>query len=441
MNAKELIQKKRDGGAHTEEEIRHLVAGAVDGAIEPYHLTAWLMAVFFQNMTREETAFLTRAMIDSGRRIELGDMEGCPVDKHSTGGVGDKLSFLVAPIAAAHGVPVPMISGRSLGHTGGTLDKLESISGYRTGLSADEFAEQVRRKGICLAGQSKDLVPADRLFYSLRDAASIVESVPLITASILSKKAAEGARGLVLDVKVGDGAFMETLQEGRALARSLVETARLLGLRAHAFLTRMDYVLGRTAGNALEIRESVEVMRSGRLPGDLEELTLALAGEMLRLGAIVKNQEDGRKLARETLTSGRAFEVFRDLVHEQGGDVEMIDDPRKLPTATRILTCNAERSGVFTGLHARAVGEWITRMGGGRLRTGDPIDPVVGVEALVDPGNPVKAGDPLMRLHLPGDPQRVSEDDARRTASAWPVFDSPDGGSSYILEEVDSEDT
>lgn len=446
MNAKALIQKKRDGGALEEREVRFFVDGAVSGAVEPYQVTAWLMAVFFRGMTPEETAFLTRAMIDSGRRIEFGAPRAAghparlPVDKHSTGGVGDKLSFLVAPIAAAHGVPVPMISGRSLGHTGGTLDKLESIPGFRTALSAEEFIAQVEELGICLAGQSEDLVPADRLFYALRDAASIVESVPLITASILSKKAAEGARGLVLDVKVGTGAFMGTLEDGRALARSLVRTSQLLGLHVHAFLTRMDHVLGHTAGNALEVRESIEGLRTGHLSRDLEELTVALGGEMLRLGGAATDSETGRVLARETLANGRAFEVFRTLVESQGGDPRAIDDPQRLPRADRIVTCAATRGGTFQGLDARGVGDWITSAGGGRLRTSDVIDPVVGVESLVELGTRVDVGTPLLRLHLPTDPARMSEDDARQAAGAWPRITESAGRAQSVTKPVTAEE-
>ena len=269
MNAKSLIRKTRDGEPLSRSEIEHLVRGAVSGEVLPYQLTAWMMAVFHRGLTPRETADLTIAMRDSGECLSFPNTTWLPADKHSTGGVGDKISFLVAPLVAAAGIPVPMISGRSLGHTGGTLDKLESIPGLRTDLSPEEFQGQVDRIGLCLAGQSERLAPADRLLYALRDAASIVESVPLITASILSKKAAAGVRALALDVKYGSGAFMREPELARVLARSLVETASILGIQARAHLTSMESVLGRTAGGAIEIVESLQALRGERISGDL----------------------------------------------------------------------------------------------------------------------------------------------------------------------------
>jgi pyrimidine-nucleoside phosphorylase len=430
VNARSVIEKKRDGGELTAEEIGFLVDGAVSGTVPPYQLTAWMMAVYFQGMTPRETAELTRAMIDSGDRLPVIDSPFLPVDKHSTGGVGDKLSFLVAPLVAAAGVPVPMISGRALGHTGGTLDKLESIPGYRTALEPEELSRQLERIGICLAGQSASLVPADRILYGLRDAASIVESVPLITASILSKKAAEGARALVLDVKVGSGAFMREMASGRNLASWLVETAALLGLRSRAHLTAMDRVLGRTAGNALEVAESVRALRGDGTAEDLRALTLALGGSMLDLAGAAASAAEGARRIEELWRSGHGYEKFLQLIEAQGGERKAVEGPEGLPRAGETLEVPAKESGVFLGLDARPVGEWIVEAGGGRSKAEDPIDHAVGVECLVDPRSKIVAGEPIVRLHLSNEAPR---DGLERRAQRWVLLDAgsgpPAGGS------------
>ncbi len=359
-------------------------------------------------------------------------------DKHSTGGVGDKISFLVAPLVAAAGVPVPMISGRTLGHTGGTLDKLESIPGFRTLLEPDEFVRQVERIGVCIAGQSAAIAPADRVLYALRDAASIVESVPLITASILGKKAAAGVRALVLDVKCGAGAFMRDRDEARRLAESLVSTGALLGIRARAHLTAMDFVLGRTAGNALEIAESVRALRNEDVPQDLRDLTLSLGASMLGLAGAAPSEGAAVATLRRIWDSGAGLDRFLRMVEAQGGDPAVIEDVGRLPRARSTLEIGAPAGGVFLGVHARPAGEWIAEAGGGRLRAGDPVDPRVGLEILADRGQEVGAGTPLLRLHLP---ESGVQDGLAARARAWLAFsDEGPAPRPLLIERIDAAD-
>jgi len=441
MNAKSLIRRTRDGEELTAAEIAYLVHGAADRSIPDYQLTAWMMAVYLRGLSERETVDLTLAMIDSGDRLDFGGLPLAAADKHSTGGVGDKISFLVAPLAAAVGVPVPMISGRSLGHTGGTLDKLESIPGCRTALSADEIVRQVTSLGLCLAGQTDRLAPADRVLYSLRDAASIVESLPLITASILSKKAAAGVRALALDVKVGRGAFMESRERARALAELLVRTADRLGIRARAHLTSMDTVLGRTAGNALEIAESVRALRGEAVSPDLQRLTVVLGGAMCWLSGHSATPQDGERAILAAWRSGAGYDRFLRMAAAQGGDTACLEDLSRLPAARDRLDVPAPAAGRFLGIHARAAGEWITESGGGRLRAGELLDPRVGVEVLATPGERIGPGDPALSLHLPEAERRTSTDaDLRQRASAW-IEIAEDGadpaGSGIILETVD----
>lgn len=431
VNAKTLIRKKRDGGSLDEDEIRFFVNGAVAGSIASYQVTALLMAVFFAGMTPEETAHLTRAMLASGETLTLPSFPALPADKHSTGGVGDKISFLVAPLVAAAGVPVPMISGRSLGHTGGTLDKLESIPGFRTNLSAAEMVRQLERIGLFISGQTEALVPADRLFYALRDAASIVESVPLITGSILSKKAAAGVRGLALDVKVGAGAFMSDRGRGRELADSLVSVAGLLGIRARAHLTGMDHILGRTAGNAIEIVESISALRRDQLDPELEDLTLELGGSMLELAGASDSISAGRDRLERVWRSGAALERFVALLVAQGADPGVADHPDRLPRAAQTIEIRTSVGGTLHGLRAREVGEWITECGGGRLVAGAEIDHRVGVELLARRGETVHAGDVVARLHGGAE---LSPETLRARAAAW--IDVRPGPISPLQEEI-----
>jgi pyrimidine-nucleoside phosphorylase len=428
LNAKSIIRRKRDGAKLDEAELRFLVQGAVSGAVSEYQLTSWMMAVFFRGMDPDETAALTVAMLESGDRLDFGSAGTPPADKHSTGGVGDKISFLVAPLVASVGVPVPMVSGRSLGHTGGTLDKLESIPGLRTGFEPAEIRALVERVGFCFAGQSKRIAPADAVLYALRDAASIVESIPLITASILSKKAAAGVRSLALDVKVGEGAFMPAPEPARGLARSLIATAQRLGIRACAHLTEMDRVLGRAAGNALEIAESVRCLRNESVPDDLRELTLSLGASMCVLSGRVADRDEGQSLLLRAWEEGHGYDWFLRMVEAQGGNPRALERPGLLPAAERRLEVPAPCAGTFRGVRARPAGEWITEAGGGRLRTDDRIDPRVGIEILAEPGGRVNRGEIVLRLHLGEKPMA---DDACLRAAGWILLDdagSPAGG-------------
>ena len=403
MNAKALIEKKRDGGELTPEEVRFFALEGGAGRIPDYQITALLMAIFFRGMSARETADLARAMLESGNQLRFDGLTAAPTDKHSTGGVGDKISFLVAPLVAAAGVPVPMISGRSLGHTGGTLDKLESIPGFRADLSEAQMQRQIARVGCFISGQTESLAPADRKFYSLRDAASIVESIPLIVGSILSKKAAAGVKALALDVKVGTGAFMPELGQARELASSLVSVAGLLGIRARAHLTPMDLVLGRTAGNAIEVRESIEALSGINVSPDIRAITRLLGGSMLELAGVVPTIESGSARIDEVWRSGHGLARFRELIEAQGG--RLSDDLDSIPRPARSVEIQAPRGGYFVGLEARAVGQWITENGGGRLVSGATLDHSIGVEALVMRGDEVRAGQPVLRVDAPAHSQ------------------------------------
>jgi len=396
VRAVDLIRKKRDGGALSEEEVRFLIDGYVKGGIPDYQVSALLMAVLFRGMTPEETGFLTRAMIDSGDVIDLSGLRGPLIDKHSTGGVGDKVSLVLAPVAAACGLQVPMMSGRSLGHTGGTLDKLESIPGYRTDLSVERFRACVREAGFAMIGQSERVVPADRMMYALRDVTATVESVPLITASILSKKFAEGAQGLVFDVKTGSGAFMRSLSDAEALAASLHRTGRALGRRVAVVITSMEQPLGRTAGNLLEVRESVEALEGGG-PEDLRLVTLRLAGHMLRLGGLCSSVAQGEERAARALADGSAREAFGRNVRLQGGDLAAALDPARRAPVVGAL--DASRDGIVARLDAFKVGMAAVRLGAGRARQGDEVFPDVGVVLRRKTGELVASGEPLADVH------------------------------------------
>ncbi len=401
MRAVDLIRTKRDGGALTEAELAFLVRGLLDGTVADYQMAAFLMAVVWRGMSRAETAALTRVMRDSGRTVDLSAVPGVKVDKHSTGGVGDKVSLVLAPLVAAAGVPVPMVSGRGLGHTGGTLDKLEAIPGFRTDLPLDRFAAQVARLKCALVGQSDELAPADRRIYALRDVTATVESIPLITASILSKKLAEGIDGLVLDVKVGRGAFMRTEADARALAESLVGVAAEAGLEAVACLTGMDQPLGLAVGNALEVKEAVRVLRGERGRGldEVRELTLVLGGWMLVLAGAAADPGEGADLLAQLLDAGAGLETFRAVVEAQGGDPAALDDPGRLPRAPHVAPVPAPRAGVVTAVDALAVGLAAMRLGAGRARAEDRVDPAVGIVLAAKAGDAVAAGEPLAHVH------------------------------------------
>lgn len=398
MRAVDLIVKKRDGGALSREEIDFLLQGYMAGEIPDYQMAAWAMAVYFQGMTPEETAHLTLAMAYSGQVLDLTSVLPKAVDKHSTGGVGDKTSLVVVPLVAAAGLPVAKMSGRGLGFTGGTLDKLEAIPGFRTDLSMEEFLSQVQRVGCVISGQTADLAPADGRLYALRDVTGTVPSIPLIASSIMSKKIAAGAHNIVLDVKVGLGAFMTTLEQARELARLMVDIARLAGRRAVALLADMNQPLGRAAGNALEVKEAIATLQ-GQGPGDFVDHCLEVAGYMLYLGDVVPSPEAGRDLARKVLATGGAWEKFRAMVEAQGGDVRVVDRPESLPTAPYVEEVRATRAGYIAQVHARRVGEVVMRLGAGRAKKGDPVDPAVGVETHVKVGDRVEVGAPLFTIH------------------------------------------
>ena len=397
--AVDIIRAKRDGETLSEAALAAFVEGYTRGDIPDYQAAAFVMAVYFQGMVPEELAAWTRLMLHSGEVLDLGEIPGRKVDKHSTGGVGDKISLPLAPIVAACGVRVPMVSGRGLGHTGGTLDKLESIPGFRVDLPVARYRELVAELGTCLIGQTAEIAPADRKLYALRDVTATVESVPLISSSILSKKLAEGIDALVLDVKVGRGAFMRRLEDARVLAETMVGLGRAMGKEVVALLTDMDAPLGRAVGNALEVRESIALLR-GEAPVDLNEITLALAAEMLVLGHVAPDLEAGRAQALEAIESGRALALFRALVEAQGGDPAAIDDPDRLPTARKVVPVLAPRAGVVQAIDALEVGLAAMRLGAGRATKEAEVDPAVGVWIHAQRGERVEAGAPLCELHV-----------------------------------------
>jgi len=398
MRAVDLIIKKRDGQALTPEELEFFIMGFVRGDIPDYQVAAWAMAVYFQGMTLEETAALTMIMARSGEMLDLSPVAPKAVDKHSTGGVGDKTSLVVVPLVAAAGLPVAKMSGRGLGFTGGTLDKLEAIPGLRTQLTIDEFLDQVRRVGCVIAGQTADLAPADGKLYALRDVTGTVPSIPLIASSIMSKKIAAGAHNIVLDVKVGLGAFMTTLDKARTLAEWMVEIARRVGRRAVALLADMNQPLGQKVGNALEVQEAIATLQ-GHGPQDFLEHSLEVAAYMLYLGDVVASPEEGKTLARAVLDSAAAWEKFKAMVEAQGGDVRAVEDPTRLPRAPYVRVVLADRTGYLARVHARKVGEVVMRLGAGRAKKGDPVDPAVGVEVHKKVGDKVEKGEPLFTIH------------------------------------------
>ena len=433
MSALEWIATKRDGGELTAEQLAAFVDGLVSGEIPDYQATAWLMAVYLRGMTDAETAALTDAMVRSGTRLDTSSIPGRKVDKHSTGGVGDKISLPLAPAVAACGGRVPMISGRSLGHTGGTLDKLESIPGMRVDLSLDELRDQVNDLGAALGAATADLAPADRMLYRLRDATATVASIPLITSSILSKKAAEGIDGLVLDVKTGRGAFMTDVASARKLATTLVETGERLGVKTVAWITAMDAPLGRTIGNALEVIESIDVMR-GAGPADVVELTCALGGEMLWLSGLCADPEQGRARIASSLADGSALERFGRMIEAQGGDASVIDDPSRLPAPGHRVKVVADRDGFVVGLDARALGVAAGELGAGRERASDAVDPAVGLVLQAKPGDRVAAMDPLVEIHY-NEASRVDAARARIT-SAIEIGDEPPAARRLLIDRV-----
>ncbi len=433
MRVVDLIVKKRDGGALSRDEIQTMVDGVTRGTIPDYQVSAWLMAVCLKGMTSEETAWLTDAMVSSGVRVDLRDIPGAKVDKHSTGGVGDKTSLILAPLAAACGVLVPMMSGRGLGHTGGTLDKLEAIPGFRVGLTTDEMKAALRRTGVALIGQTAEIAPADKRLYAMRDVTGTVESIPLISASIMSKKIAEGIDALVLDVKTGRGAFMKTAEASRRLAESLVAIGKASGVRTEAVITAMDAPLGRAVGNALEVAECIDVLKGGG-PADLVEVSLELTARMLVLGRAAKDRAQAEARVRAAIASGEGLDRFRRIVENQGGDARVVDDPSRLPTSAHRSMVAADRSGYVASVDAGLVGRASVFLGAGRDRVDDPVDPAVGIIVLAKPGDRVAAGDGLFELHY-GDAARRDQAVAL-LAQAVGVSDTLPAPSPLVVGEV-----
>jgi pyrimidine-nucleoside phosphorylase len=389
-----LIQRKRNGGALAPEEWRALIEQYVAGAVPDYQLSALLMAVYFRGLEPEELAALTDAMIASGDRLRFDGIDRPVVDKHSTGGVGDKVSLLLAPLVASCGLAVPMMSGRGLGHTGGTLDKLEAIAGFRTGLGLREAEAQVRRLGCAMLGQTEEIAPADKRLYALRDVTGTVESIPLISASIMSKKLAEGLDGLVLDVKTGSGAFLPELDRAIELARTMIGLGEARGCRVVALLTAMDRPLGRACGNALEVEESIHGL-AGEGPDDLMEVTYALAVEMLLVGGLETDRAAARERLEKSVRSGRALETFARIIEAQGGNPAVVEDPGLLPQASAVEVFSAHEGGLVARVEPRPLGEAIVAMGGGRRVVSDTVDPSVGLVVTVKPGDRVERGQPI----------------------------------------------
>jgi pyrimidine-nucleoside phosphorylase len=400
-----IIQKKRDGEELSSQEIREFIAGVTSGEVADYQATAFLMATLFQGMTFAETAALTQAMLESGERYDLSQIKGAKVDKHSTGGVGDKVSLILAPLAAACGLKVPMMAGRGLGHSGGTLDKLESISGFDVRIPYARFVQMLSEIGCAIIGQSDKIAPADKKLYALRDVTATVECVPLIVASILSKKLAEGTDALVLDVKVGNGAFMKTRDQARKLSKALVQVARKMGLPCRALLTNMDQPLGYAAGNALEVAECIAVLRNEKNEElsslDLKEVTIQLCAHMLVLGRVVKGLAEGRKLALKKLADGSAWNIFEAQVKAQGGDVRQVLDPSKLPQAPIQVEWKAKKRGYVARMDTEALGRILIELGGGRKKASDTVDPAVGLVFHRKLGSKVQAGDTIATVHAP----------------------------------------
>jgi pyrimidine-nucleoside phosphorylase len=418
----ELIAAKRDGQRLAAEEIAYLVSALSIGAMADYQMTAWLMAVFFQGLDDEETEALTLAMLHSGRTLDLGRVPGTKVDKHSTGGVGDKVSIALAPLVAACGVAVPMVSGRGLGHTGGTLDKLEAIPGFRTQLTPDEFARIVADVGCCMIGQTADIAPADKRIYALRDVTATVECIPLIVASILSKKLAEGIDALVLDVKVGRGAFMKSESDARTLADALIRVGTRAGKRVSALLTNMDAPLGVAVGNALETREALDVLAGGG-PADLVECTMSLGAEMLVLGGKASGDEHARAMLNEAIGSGAAARTAERMIEAQGGDPRVVCDRERLAVAPEEVVVRAPREGFVAAIDALAIGLAAVAMGAGRTRADQPVDHGVGICIDAKPGARVARGTVLARLFFRAASQAVPV--VERVQGAFSIAETP----------------
>jgi pyrimidine-nucleoside phosphorylase len=428
--AVELIETKRDGGTLSADAINWLISAFTEGSVTDYQMSAMTMAIYLNGLDDDELANWTSAMLNSGEVLEFDDIPAAKVDKHSTGGVGDKISIPLAPLVASCGVVVPMMSGRGLGHTGGTLDKLETIPGFFTGLDPGRFGDILRETGLVLAGQSDTLVPADRKLYALRDASGTVSSIPLISSSIMSKKLAEGLDGLVLDVKTGTGAFMKDLEDSQTLARTMVGIGNANGVRTIALITDMSQPLGKEVGNANEMAESIATLR-GEGPDDITELTMALGEVMLELAGI----EGGRDLLESKIESGQALEKFKEVIAAQDGDPSVVDDPSRLPRAPETATVNADRAGYVTRCNALTVGITATRLGAGRERADDVVDPGVGITLHKKLGDRVETGDALATVHY--SKQKLWDTQRDKLTGAWTIEDEPEEPRPLVIERIE----
>jgi len=415
VRAVDIIAKKRDGGTLTAQELDGFIQNYTHGDLPDYQAAAWLMAVYLRGMNHDETVNLTLSMARSGNTLDLSSVAPIVVDKHSTGGVGDKTTLVVAPLVAAAGLPVGKMTGRGLGFSGGTLDKLEAIAGYRSALTTQEFTAQLRTQGIVVAGQSADLAPADGKLYALRDVTATVSSLPLIAASIMSKKIAAGANAIVLDVKVGRGAFMKTEAEARALAEIMVEIGQSVGRKVTAVLSDMNQPLGNAVGNALEVREAIDTLQ-GRGPADFVEHCLVVGAQMLALAGQAANAEHARQKLEAVLSNGHAWPKFRQWVAAQGGDLSMVDEPERLPRAQRVETVPAPRSGYVASIDAREIGLTAMALGAGRAKKGEAVDLAVGIVLAAKVGDRVAQGTPLFTLHA-NDQARLAEAEQRALAA------------------------
>lgn len=394
----DIIEKKQLGQALSEEEIRFMVEGFTDGSIPDYQMSAWMMAIYFQGMTDEEASHLTMAMVESGDQIDLSAIEGTKVDKHSTGGVGDTTTIVLAPLVASAGVPVAKMSGRGLGHTGGTLDKFEAIEGFKIEIPIDQFIDLVNKNKVAVVGQTGNLAPADKKMYALRDVTSTVQSVPLIASSIMSKKIASGADAIVLDVKVGDGAFMKTVEDARELAQAMVRIGRQVNRKTLAVISDMSQPLGFAVGNALEVKEAIDTLK-GQGPKDLTELVLVLGSQMLMAANKADNLGEGKAILMEKIENGQALEQLKIFIESQGGNSQVVDYPDLLPQAAYQTVVKADRDGVISDWNAHDVGVACSMLGAGRLQYTDDIDPAVGVVLHAKIGDSVKKGDPIVTIH------------------------------------------
>jgi pyrimidine-nucleoside phosphorylase len=433
LTVPELIVRKREGHKLSDQDIRQLIDGFMDGSVTDYQMSALAMAVYFRGMDFDETVAMTMAMRDSGRVLDFDAIDAPKVDKHSTGGVGDKVSICLAPIVAACGLVVPMMSGRGLGHTGGTLDKLEAIPGFRVDLTIPQFRSQLRKIGCALIGQTGDLAPADKRLYALRDVTGTVESIPLITSSILSKKLAEGIDALVLDVKVGRGAFMKTESHARELARCLVRVGKLAGKRVSALLTEMNSPIGYTIGNALETAEAIEVLH-GRGPDDLRELTDELAAEMLRAGGVAKSKAQALRRVEQVLKNGSALEKMREVVKAQGGDPKVVESPDRLPLSRHRSTVTAESDGYVTGIDPLELGYASMGLGAGRSRAEDSVDPGAGIRLHVRIGDRIGTGESLATIY--GSERSLLRTGSARVATSFQIGKRRPPVRSRIIETI-----